>query len=361
MGVRERRDRNGSMRVYVDRRWPDGRRFLRVVPNKTVGKRVLARIEESIAMGTWREFRKELSTEKTPRTVSTIADVAEKYMAFCESRNRRPDFKRQALTTIVRHFGEVKIEDFNKVHAIEFIERRRKHVAPATVNRGLAVLKHMLNFCVANEWIPDNPLRGFSLLPEPERALRVMTLEEERHLVDCVARCDLTIGAMVALLGETALRKSEGLRLRWQDIDARSRILTVGESKSGKVRYVPLTAFALQWLGTLNRIVGVDHVFIRENRNPWKDPRGPFEAGRDAAGLDWVKGFHDLRHFRATQWVRNGMDIRTVQELLGHSNIRTTMRYSHFDQSHAIRSVHEVEEVEKHELDLKRNDLGTIG
>ena len=60
--------------------------------------------------------------------------------------------------------------------------------------------------------------------------------------------------------------------------------------------------------------------------------------GREKAGLEWVS-FHDLRHFRATQWVMRGVDLRTVQELLGHSNITTTMRYVHFAPSHAIRTV----------------------
>jgi site-specific recombinase XerD len=62
---------------------------------------------------------------------------------------------------------------------------------------------------------------------------------------------------------------------------------------------------------------------------------GPFFKGQAAAQLDWVKGFHDFRHFRATQWLINGVDVRTVQELLGHSNINTTMRYVHYIQQHA--------------------------
>jgi len=58
----------------------------------------------------------------------------------------------------------------------------------------------------------------------------------------------------------------------------------------------------------------------------YREPRGPFEAGRKKAGLEWV-GFHDLRHFRASQWIMKGVDPRTVQELMGHRDIKTTMRY----------------------------------
>ncbi len=74
-----------------------------------------------------------------------------------------------------------------------------------------------------------------------------------------------------------------------------------------------------------------------------KDPRGPFKRGCVAAKVDWVKGFHDLRHYRATQWLANGVDPRTVQELLGHSSIVTTMRYVHYLQEHAEEAVRAAE------------------
>ena len=78
---------------------------------------------------------------------------------------------------------------------------------------------------------------------------------------------------------------------------------------------------------SLPRVIGCEYVFAHAlTKDRWRDPRGPFYAGRKAVGLDWV-GFHDFRHFRASQWVMRGIDLRTVQELLGHRDITTTMRY----------------------------------
>lgn len=182
---------------------------------------------------------------------------------------------------------------------------------------------------------------------ERPRSLRTLTVEEFRCLVQAVAEADLTIGVYVALLGETALRKSEGLALQWGDIDTRRRKLTVRDSKSGRPRYVPLSQFALDWLGQLPRFIGSSSVFSRqETGKAWNDPRGPFEKGRKAAKLEWVRGFHDLRHFRATQWLKNGVDVRIVQELLGHSHITTTMRYVHYLQAHAEEAVRAAEQRE---------------
>ncbi|MDA2930319.1 site-specific integrase, partial [Acidobacteria bacterium AH-259-O06] len=351
MGVNEWRDRRGKKRTYVTKQWPDSTRFKRVVPNRTVGKKLLARINESIAMGTWRDLKVELSRRSTPINNPTIEGLAAIYFEeHCQTKNRRPDFKKQALSIITRILGNVPVKEFGRTHAYEFISRRSKEVSPATVNRGLAVLKNMMTFALDKGLIESHPLIRFSLLPEPQKALRVMTLEEERHLVKCMAQEDLVIGAYVAILGETALRKSEGLRLQWSHINTKQKLLAVEwPTKSGKIRYVPLTQYALSWLAKLDRIVGVPWVFLKSDRTPWKSPKETFAKGKKAAGLEWV-GIHGLRHFRATQWVMNGVDLRTVQGLLGHADLQTTMRYAHFAQSHAMRSVHEVEEIEARQL-----------
>ncbi len=78
------------------------------------------------------------------------------------------------------------------------------------------------------------------------------------------------------------------------------------KTKSRKARYVPLSDFAVEWLRSLVRVMDRPEVFIcMRTRRPWRDPREAFAAGKKKAGLNWV-GLHDLRHFRATQWVMQG-------------------------------------------------------
>ena len=109
---------------------------------------------------------------------------------------------------------------------------RSKEVSLATVNRSVAVLKNILTFAVDKEFIEAHPLTRFRMLPEEIKALRVMTLEEERQLVEAIE--ERTIAAYVALLGETGLRKQEGLNLRWDHINFKQRIVSVEDTKSGK-------------------------------------------------------------------------------------------------------------------------------
>src|SRR5207249_5348434 len=109
------RDRRGNPRVVVSKRWPDGSRFRRYVPNITIGKKILARIEESIAMGTWRALKEELRHEADEE--ETIRSFSEIYLdEYCRVRNRRPDFKEETLQSIVRILGDVKISEVHRKH-----------------------------------------------------------------------------------------------------------------------------------------------------------------------------------------------------------------------------------------------------
>ena len=238
MGV-NRVMKRGKPRIEVRRRWPDGTTFRRYYPNETEADNTLTRIKASILDGTWPQLKETLRGSGHSRDL-TLGEFSEIYFdRYCCHYNRRPDFKEQALSTIVKIVGQVPLKQFSVFHADVFVSKRSKTVAPATINRGLAVLKHMLNFAVKRGYLDSNPLAGFDRLPEEEMALRIMTLAEERRLVTCIAEGNPIIGAYTAILGETGLRKSEGLGMHWGHIDRRTKRLTVPRSKTGRPRYVP--------------------------------------------------------------------------------------------------------------------------
>ena len=266
------------------------------------------------------------------------------------------------MSSIVLVLGKIPLADFKRRDADRFKEvRLGKGMAPATVNRGLAVLRHLFSVAVEREYLEQNPLTKYRMLKEVQEPLRILTYEEYRKLVDAVAKQDPTIGVYVALLGETGMRKSEGLRLEWSHIrkaGLNDWVVLIGKAKSGKVRSVPLSDLARQWLNKLVRFVDLPYVFVDTLRHKvWKDPCGPFQAGKKKVGLNWV-GFHDLRHFRATQWLMNGVDVNTVKELLGHSDIHTTMRYVHYVRTHASKAVRLAQEQEVAEWSQERRASG---
>jgi len=357
MGVNRVKKRDKD-RIEVRKRWPDGSTFRRYYPNMTLARRVLARIEESIFTGRWKELKEELSGVKNRSGDLTVEEFSGIYFDdYCRHHNRRPDFKKQALVSINRILGNIKLKDFQWHHADEFVSQRSEEVAPATINRGLAVLKNMLNFAVKRGYLEANPLVGFGSLPEEQIPLRIMTLVQERRLVMLVADCNPVIGAYVAILGETGLRKSEGLRMKWADVDFEKKMLTVPKSKTGEPRYIPLSDYAIEWLSSL--FSESPWVFTLSNGKPLKDPRDSFSKGRRLAGLDWVRGLHDLRHFRATQWLIHGVDIYTVKDYLGHKRIETTQRYLHLVPTHAEHVVRAAQNAEQEEIkELARDQSG---
>jgi integrase len=230
--------------------------------------------------------------------------------------------------------------------------RRLRGVMPGTINRGLAVLKNLMTFALEKELIEAHPLLKFRLIPEEECALRVLTLQEERKLVESMP--SLVSQAYVAILGETGLRMTEGFTLKWELVDLKNRLLTVEKTKGGKARTIPsLSDYAMEWLELLPK--DSPYVFTCPSTGTrYHDLRYPLEVGREAAGLTWV-GFHDLRHFRATQWAKEGVDLRTVQALMGHHSIQTTMRYAHFAPTHATRSIMEAQRREAAEWERAKS------
>lgn len=153
---------------------------------------------------------------------------------------------------------------------------------------------------------------------------------------------DIPLGAYadhmtpVVLLGmNTGLRRGELLALDWSDINLDARLLTVRRenAKSGKQRHVPLNAEALavlkQWL---SQTTDVGSVFgVASVKSGW-------ESLLTAAKVENFR-FHDLRHHFASRLVMGGVDLNTVKELLGHSDLTMTLRYAHLALEHLAAAV----------------------
>jgi len=169
-------------------------------------------------------------------------------------------------------------------------------------------------------------------------------------IVQKTLEVDYTVGAYVGILGETGLRMEEGMNLKRHLFDTKRRRLTVEASKNYKTRVVPLSDYAIELFSGLPVIVGNPHVFVRlTTMDRLHAPRKEFEARKAAAKVTWP-GFHDFRHYGATQWLRHGVDIRTVKEWLGHKDIKTTMLYLRFVEGHAEAKFREAEKSELLEL-----------
>jgi integrase len=157
-------------------------------------------------------------------------------------------------------------------------------------------------------------------------ASRVLSQDEEERLLRSAAPFmqDLIVFGL-----NTGLRVGEIFSLRWSDVDMEKNVLNILAQKTGKMRTIPLNSSGLKVLGAwaLNR--KNDLVFYNHGTGQkFVDLKAGFALACKKAGISDVS-WHTLRHTFASRLLDRGVDIVTVQQLLGHSTITVTMRYTH--------------------------------
>ena len=117
--------------------------------------------------------------------------------------------------------------------------------------------------------------------------------------------------------------------MTWDQVDLRQRVIRVTKTKSGKARALPINDVLLAELRRLPRGLGAAYVFLNPDTGTrYVDLKRAWRAAVARAGLSDFR-FHDLRHCFAT-YVQAGLgDLRVTQTLLGHADVRMTVRYSH--------------------------------
>ncbi len=136
--------------------------------------------------------------------------------------------------------------------------------------------------------------------------------------------------AAIRLLILTGCRLREILDLEWTHVDFERGLLFLPDSKTGK-KTIVLAAPALEVLASVPRIDGCRYVIAGDKLDkPRSDLKRPWAMVTRAAGLEGIR-LHDLRHTYASHGAAAGMGLTVVGRLLGHADVKTTNRYSHFD------------------------------
>jgi integrase len=267
---------------------------------------------------------------------------------------------------LVPALGKLKLQQLRAEHVQAFINSQAQNkYSPATIKREIATLKVALNQAVKNQLIARSPADAVSLLKQEQKEIEFLTAEEVSVLL--LSLPFSTHGRALRFILGTGLRVAELCGLRWCDIDKSSvhvnqitytlrqgdevvRISNPPKTKAGK-RVIPLNDKLRAILDEqrqtqrLERIrtgsawggddpgKGQQYVFATELGTP-SDRHNlarTLRACLKKAGLK-SRGIHALRHTFATSWVQSGADLRTLSEILGHTNVAFTMqRYVHSD------------------------------
>ena len=186
----------------------------------------------------------------------------------------------------------------------------------------------------------DWPIKHIPYAKRPRRVPSVLSGAEVIRLLECVA--DLRYRMALLTMDATGLRVAEAARLRIEDIDSQRMLIHVHSGKGAKDRLVPLSPVLLESLRSYWRTVRSPTWLFpaRDAQRPVSHARLQQTCRRAAqlAGLAKRITPHTLRHSFATQLLEEGVDIRTIQTLLGHSQLRTTALYTHVSLSRLQRT-----------------------
>jgi len=223
---------------------------------------------------------------------------------------------------------------------------RLEKIVKTTVNHELTILRRFFNLAIDRDYIPNNPANKVDFLKiTDQKRPRFLSGEEIQRLQGELENSRFKL--MIDILLYTGMRVGELINLEWEDIDFGRRQINIRPKlgwspKAGKERNIPLSGKVRDLLSSLDR--KCTHLFHsrtgnKVNRNHLREAfiRACRRASIENATL------HTLRHTFASQLVMKGIDLYTVSQLLGHSDLKSTQIYSHLSQDHLRGAVERLE------------------
>jgi len=301
---------------------------------------------KSAALSLYRKRKTEaLQGKKLPESLRaptvSFAELAHDALVYSKTHKRTYDDDIHRMPWLLAAFRDRTADSITprdlELHLARTAEERTW--APASVNRYRALISLMFRLGIENGKVKENPARLVKLRQVNNARTRWLAPEEEVRLRAAIeAVCPEHVPELDLALN-TGLRLSELYGLTWENVNAPRRVLTIPRSKNGETRHVPLNSAALVALNELrNRGDGTGRVIRNQQGEPLAGPRYWFEPAVSRAKIRTFS-WHCLRHTFASRLVMAGVDLRTVQELLGHKSITMTVRYSHLSPTHTLAAV----------------------
>ena len=278
----------------------------------------------------------------------TFDELLEKYKSTFRGQKYYPT-KEYYFPVYVQHFSGMLLGDIAP-HQIEKFRNERKETpvktglqklhagyrqrtknpkvakerSNAAVNRELSTLRHIFSKAVEWDMIDTSPFsRLKGLFYKEESRLRYLSEQEEICLLNV---CQGTIRKIVLVALHSGMRLGEIFNLKWSDIQNGFIYLT--KTKTYMPRQIPINKTLTEVFDSVPRHINSEYVFWGKDGGPLTSVSRPFKNAIRQAGIKEFT-FHDLRHTFASKLVMKGASLKAVQELLGHKDIKMTMRYAH--------------------------------
>jgi integrase len=242
------------------------------------------------------------------------------------------------------------------------VDRKKLGISPATINRQVGMLKASLARAVKWQILTVNPLSAIKAQRLDKNVkVRFLSDEEEHHLmialhnreqrrreernsgnswrkkrgiepleVTCSSDFSDHLFPMVLISLNTGMRRGELFSLTWNNVDLVRQIITVEGAcaKSGQTRHIPMNATVLEVFRKLSKSAKSDLIFVGRDGGMFDNVKRSWMRVLKEANINTFR-WHDMRHHFASRLVQRGVDLNTVRVLLGHKDLKMTLRYAH--------------------------------
>jgi integrase len=272
-----------------------------------------------------------------PTGTHSLAQFAkEVYLPWARDNKRswRSDVSR--VEAIIQYYGKksfrevspILIEKFKRDRGLSETVRGSKR-SPASVNRELETLSRIFNMAIHNGQAETNPCQKVNKLRRDNSRNRYLLPDEESRLMATLNEQGAYLRPIIVLALNTGMRRGEILGLKWSCVDFQRGIIYVGNTKTSRDREVPMNAAVRQELLELHGLSECEYVFVNPETGARRvDIKKRFATICRETEIGNFR-FHDLRHTAATRMADAGIDAFTIAEILGHTTLQMTKRYTH--------------------------------
>ncbi len=283
------------------------------------------RIAKRMGEHDWRRVREDLLHRIEKDLL--FRELSEKYQTdYVRRSNRDKATKTSRIKTLVKAFGSKPVGSISSQDVARYRSRRQKDVQNVTVNKEVAVLRHIFTWAIENGFAIENPAAGVAKLKEARKRTvsRKGIPRPRRVLTFCL--CSNSWPPPDAGRGEAMLARHD-------HIDFEERLVVIQMPKLlDEENVYPLTRDVEAAIRAVPRLPGCPFVFWSSRSGTrWRYIDRVWTRARKAAGLEWME-IHDLRRYRATKlWETAGLSPQQVAALLGHASPDVTSE--HYVQS----------------------------
>ena len=276
--------------------------------------------------------RAEEKARKLVITFDTFFD--DHYLPYVKPRKRSWDRDEELYRLRIKNvFGNKRLNQITRLQIQTFHSSLiTEGLAAATANHHAKLIRHMLNLACEWQMLDINPASRIHMFEEDNKQERYMNDVQLANLLE-VLRTDScrSVCLITMFLLATGCRLGEVLSACWSQVDKDKRVFRVlaSNSKSKRMRPVPLNQTALDVLSQLDTEGKYNHLFVnKKTKLPYVNIAKVWEKLRVKAGLPHLR-LHDLRHQAASNLINSGSSLYIVQQILGHSDPSVTQRYAH--------------------------------